>query len=345
MAKAAAGRGAREAPAIPATMKAALMKGFGGPETIELGEAPVPRPGPGDILIRVAAAGVGIWDAELRGGLWGAEGPHPLILGSDGAGVVVAVGERVEGFSVGDEVFAYEYLNPRGGFHAEYACVDAGKARRVPSKLSLDQAAAVGTTGVTALAGVEKLRLNQGDTALIFGATGGVGSMAVQFARFMGARVIGTASTEAGRQYLHELGADAVYDARRVGVGQALDALKKDSLDAVLALAGGGGLERALERLAPGGRVAYPNGVEPPPRERPGARLEAYDGVADPKILERLAQLIEGIPEFDARIEAAFPLSQAARAHARVEKGGVLGKVILRIGERRPVETRTGTGL
>jgi NADPH:quinone reductase-like Zn-dependent oxidoreductase len=147
------------------------------------------------VLIALHAAGVGVWDADIRGGWWPEGRPKfPLVLGTDGAGIIRAKGGRTRRFKIGDRVWAYEFINPKGGFYAEYVAVNAQHAARIPKRLDLLHAGASAVTGLTALQGIDDhLRVRRGTTILVFGATGAVGTLAVQFAKRHGARVIGTA--------------------------------------------------------------------------------------------------------------------------------------------------------
>lgn len=141
------------------TMRAAVIDRFGGPETLELREVPVPPVAGGEVLIRVEAAGVGSWDPfEREGGyaeMQGTEPAFPYILGSEGAGTVVAVGPDVAGVAPGDRVHAAAFLNPKGGFYAEYAAVDASLVSAPPDHLTTDQAGAMPGAAVTALRGLQ----------------------------------------------------------------------------------------------------------------------------------------------------------------------------------------------
>jgi hypothetical protein len=168
---------------VPAEMKAAAIDKFGPPSVLKLCTVPVPRPGPHEVLVAVHAAGVGVWDAQLRDGSW-AEGDtdFPLILGKDGAGVIVEMGERVRRFDVGDRVWAYQYENPKGGFGAEYVVVDADHVGALPSHLTMLEGGTAAVTGLTALQGCDdNLGVRRGETVMIFGASGAVGTLAVQF--------------------------------------------------------------------------------------------------------------------------------------------------------------------
>lgn len=314
------------------TMKAAALDRFGPPSVLKLHTLPVPEPGPREVLIELHAAGVGVWDTDIRGGWWPEGRPKfPLVLGSDGAGVVAAKGALVRRFRVGDRVWAAEFINPKGGFYAEYIAVNAEHAGRVPRRLDLLQAGAAAVTGLTALQGIDDhLRVRAGETVLIFGATGAVGTLAVQFARRRRARVIGTGSGRDGAALLRKLGAHGVIDPRSDDAVEQLRALAPDGLDAVLVLAGGEVLEQFLEHVRPGGRVAYPHGVEPEPRRRPKVPLMAYDAEASPQHFARFGRAVETM-RFQVPIAAVYPLAQAAKAHERLEKGHVLGRIVLQI--------------
>ncbi|TLZ75620.1 MAG: NADP-dependent oxidoreductase [Methanobacteriota archaeon] len=330
--------GARQS-TIPPTMKAAAIDRFGPPSVLTTHRLPVPKPGPREVLIALHAAGVGSWDGLVRDGSWRPWGPKakfPIVPGTDGAGIVVGAGASVRKLHVGDSVWACHYSNPKGGFYAQYIAVDAGSVGRVPEHLNLLEAGAAPTTGLTALQGVDgALKLKRGETVLIVGAAGGVGSLAVQFAKLRGARVIGTASNPEAAALVRLLGAEAVIDARSPDSIRRLKELAPDGLDAVFALAGGDGLERCIDFVRMNGRVAYPNGVEPVPRRRPNLRFLAYDGEYGPTELTALERA-----SVEARLQvplaATYPLDQAAAAHTRVVQGRLMGRIALRIREERP---------
>jgi NADPH:quinone reductase-like Zn-dependent oxidoreductase len=314
-------------------MKAAAIDRFGPPSVLKLHELPVPEPGPDEVLIALHAAGVGVWDADIRKGWWPRGRPKfPLVLGTDGAGVVAAKGALVRRFEEGERVWAYEFANPKGGFYAEYVAVKAEHVAPVPRRLSPLEAGAAVVTALTALQGTDDvLRLRQRQTVLVFGATGAVGTMAVQFAKRRGARVIATATGRKATKLVLSLGADASFDARANDAVDRLRALAPNGLDAVLALAGGPTLDRCLDLVKPNGLVAHPNGVEPAPkRRRRRFTVEAYDAEANPKQFARLERAVEET-RLQVPIAAAFPLARAARAHERLEQGKVLGRIVLRI--------------
>ncbi len=301
---------------------------------LKLHPLPIPEPSPNEVLIALHAAGVGVWDADIRKGWWPRGRPRfPLVLGTDGAGTVAAKGARVRRFEIGERVWAYEFANPKGGFYAEYVAVNAANVGHVPRRLDLLHAGAATVTALTALQGTDDaLGLRRGETVLIFGATGAVGTMAVQFAKRRGARVIATATGRKATQLALSLGADAAFDARADDAFDRLRKLVPEGVDAVLAFAGGPTLDRCLDLVKPGGRLAHPNGVEPEPkRRRRPFGVQGYDAEASPRHFARLGRAAD-----DARlrvpIAATYPLSQAARAHERLERGGVLGRIVLRVG-------------
>jgi len=318
---------------LPQTMKAAAIDRTGGPEVITLHTLPVPKPAADEVVIAIDTAGVASWDVYLRTHPQAIKhSAFPLVLGTDGAGTVAAVGEKVKRFKVGDQVYSYSWDNPHGGFYAEYVAVPAERVGHVPQGLTLQQAGAVATTGLTAIQGIDDaLRLKAGDTLIIHGASGGVGSLALQFAKLRGVKVLATASGEDGLTLVKGLGADAVVDGRKGNILAAARTFAPAGVDAVLAFAGGDSLERCVEALRAGGRIAYPYGVKPDPRPRDDtAAVIRYNAVPGPQEFERLNRAI-GAVKLKVPIEAEFPLAQADKAQARVEAGHVLGKIVLRI--------------
>ena len=319
--------------AVPQTMRAAAIDKAGGPEVITLHTLPVPRPDADEVLIAVHTAGVASWDVYVRQHPEALKHSHfPLVLGTDGSGVIAAVGSQVRGFKPGDEVYTYSWDNPQGGFYAEYVAVPAERVGHLPPGMSLRDAGAIATTALTAIQGIDdNLRIKSGETLIIHGAAGGVGSLAVQFARLRGARVLATATGEDGASFVKRLGADAVVDGRKADIVAAARQFAPGGVDAVLAFAGGDALERCLDALKSGGRVAFPLGVSPEPKPRVELRSATrYNAVAGPAEFERLNQAIIAA-KLQVAIEAEYPLADAAKAQQRIEAGHVLGKVVLRI--------------
>jgi NADPH:quinone reductase len=316
---------------VPQTMRAAAIDRFGSPDAIKLHTLPTPQPDHDEVLIAIHTAGVGPWDAEIREGWIEGAARFPLVLGTDGSGTVVMAGSRVRRLREGDKVYSYSWANPKGGFYAEYVAVSQAKAARIPVNLNMEEAGAVATIGLTALQGIDDaLSLRSGEVIAIHGAAGGVGSVAVQFAKWRGARVIATATTEAGLQLVRRLGADHAVLGHLANIVEAAASLAPDGLDAVLALAGGATLERIIDLVKRAGRVAYPNGINPPPRKRAGLRVAAYDAVSNIEEFAKLNLAIEAA-KLVVPIAGAYPLQQAGDAHKRLQRGHVLGKVVLRV--------------
>ncbi|MEA2736160.1 MAG: hypothetical protein QOE14_2611 [Humisphaera sp.] len=320
------------APNIPATMRAAAIDRFGPPGVLTLREVQTPQAGPGEILIALYAAGVGVWDTDIRGGWWPSGKPKfPLVLGTDGAGIVAARGTGVRRLKVGDRVWAYEFVNPKGGFYAEFVAVNANHAARVPDSLDLLHAGAGAVTGLTALQGIDDhLAVRTGETVLISGASGAVGTLAVQFAKRKNATVIGAVRGRDAVRLVKKLGADAAIDVTSKDYAAQLRAAAPEGVDAALPLAGGDTVEELLDQVNRGGRIAYPNGVEPAPRKRPGIKIVSYDAEGEPENWTRLNRAVEET-QLEVPIAATFPLAQAAKAHERIAEGHVLGRVVLRV--------------
>lgn len=317
---------------IPKTMRAAAIDRFGPPSTLNLQELPVPVLDEDEVLIAVHTAGVGGWDADMRSGWWPFGRPRfPIVLGTDGSGTVAGSGSRVRRFRRGEIVYSYSWNNRKGGFYAEYVAVAAENVAPVPAPLDLRHAGGVPVTGLTALQGVDDaLRLKKTESVIIHGASGGVGSLAVQFAKLRGARVLATASGRDGVALARRLGADIAIDGRREEIAAAAHRFAPEGVDAVLAFAGGKSLSRCLDALRPGGRLAYPNGVEPVPRKRSGIEIVAYDAAAGAREFRLLNRAVEAV-KLKVPIAATYPLAQASKAHQRVATGHVLGKIVLRI--------------
>ena len=295
---------------------------------VSIRDVPVPAVGRLEVRIAVDTTGVGSWDAYMR-----PEGREQFIVpGTDGAGRVAAVGAGVRRFRAGDRVYSYSYNNRKGGFHAQQVVVAAKKVARVPRGLGLKEAGAIATTGLTALQGVDDaLRLRKGESVIVHGASGGVGTLALQFAKWRGARVLAIASGKDGVRLARRLGADVAVDGKRGDLRAAVRRFAPDGVDAVLAFVGGASLGQCLDALKTrGGRVAYPNGVEPAPRKRKAVRMVAYDAIPGVREFDRLNRAIVGA-KLKVPIAKTYRIERAADAYSFVRRGHVLGKVVLRI--------------
>lgn len=315
-------------------MRAVAINRFGGIEKLKLQKLPVPTLGADEILLRVEWAGVGEWDPfEREGGfakMLKIKPQFPLVLGSEGAGVVAATGPRVRRFKVGDRVYASGFLNPKGGFNAEYAAVKTDVVAPIPKGMTTQAAGVMSGVALTALRGLDDtLALKRGETLLVFGASGALGHLAVQLAKRKGARVLAVASGKDGVALAKKLGADRAVDGRKDDVLAAARQFAPDGLDAALFAASGAAAKESVKALRKGGRFALPNGVMPVPKPPAGVKRLVYDGDPDADILARLGRTMKSRP-LQVSIARTFPLKRAGAAQRALGKHH-LGKLALRI--------------
>jgi NADPH:quinone reductase-like Zn-dependent oxidoreductase len=309
------------------TMKAVRIHTYGGPEVLQYEDAPVPQAGEGEVLVRVHAGAVSPFDWKVRAGYLVNWMQHtlPLVLGWDVSGVIEQAGPSANGFKPGDAVFSLADPN-RDGANAEYMVVNAAQLARKPEGLDHLDTASIPNSGLAAWhslfthGGLEK-----GQTVLIQGAAGGVGSFAVQLAKLHGATVIGTAS-ENHHDYVRELGADEVVDYNAVRFEEVV----KDA-DLVLDTVGGEVLERCWGVLKPGGMLC--SVVDFPSAEtaaQHGVRASFVSAQADPEILEQIAGLIES-GQIQSIVSTVLPLSEIQQGHALSQSMHMQGKIVLKV--------------
>src|ERR1043166_2302877 len=320
---------------IPAAQSATpMMRGvviheYGGSEVLKYEDIPRPEPNNDHLLIRVIAAGVNPVDGMIRSGMFDKEGkrPFPIILGGDVAGVVEKIGSKITKFKVGDPVFAYVSLDNSGAY-AQYALVTEREGGPKPKSLTYVEAAAVPIVAMTAWqALVDTARLNAGQTILIHGGSGGVGSFAIQIAKARGAKVIATAST-ANQDFLKQLGADVAVDYTK----QKFEDVAKD-VDVVLDSIGKDTLARSYGVVKKGGiivsLVARPNQAE---LDKYGIRGTALSVEPNSEELAEIGQLIDE-KRIKVIVSRTFPLSEAMKAQEQVATGHTRGKIVLKIAE------------
>jgi NADPH2:quinone reductase len=312
---------------VPDTMNAAGFDKAGGPEVLTLHRVPVPTPKPDEVLIKVHAVGVSVWEADMRQHL--SVRTPPLVLGGEGSGTIVALGSEVHNFKPGDEVYGVTGI----GFYAEYVKARADRIAPVPRNMDLNQASILAISGLSALQGIaDVLELRAGQSLIIHGAAGGVGTLAVQIAKHRGIRVLATATSDEGMALARQLGADAVVNGRTGDIAAAAKAFAPQGVDAVLGLAGGEPLERCIDALRPGqGRVAYLYGLEPIPRPRGAIRMTLYNFIGGTSELQRLNKEVAA-DQLRVPVAAVYALKDAAQAHRRLEAGHLLGKIVLLAG-------------
>ena len=312
-------------------MKAIAIDHYGGKELLQLREFPLPDLADDEVLVKIEIAGVGVWDAMVRSGVMDAVAPakFPLILGADCAGTVTEAGTGVREFRTGDQVYGYSFLNPKGGSYAEYVALPANQVARVPKGLSIEQVGALAVPGLTALHGLTTaLRLQAGERLLIFG-TGSVGHLAVQLAKRLGVLVLAVAAGSDGVALARAAGADEVVDGKGGDLAGAIRRFAPLGLDAILATTNAAGLDVAIAALRPGGRLAYPNGVQPEPKGGSGVETLGYNGTPDRQTFDRLNALIEA-GTFNVQVDRTFPLAEAVQAQAALERHH-LGRVVLQV--------------
>ncbi|MEK2492343.1 NADP-dependent oxidoreductase [Kitasatospora purpeofusca] len=300
-------------------MKAVTVPRFGGPEELRVTAVPDPTPGPGQVRIRIYAAGVQPVDLAIREGRapYGVELVPGLTPGNEFAGVVDTLGPGVDGWAVGDEVLGFRVL----GCAAEMVVADADRLVRKPAGMPWEQAGSLSASGQTAHVGLTALKVGEGDTVLVHAAAGGVGTVAVQLARAWGATVVGTAS-ERNHDHLRALGAIPVGYGE--GLVERVRAVAPQGVDAALDLAGRGALEASVELVADRSRIGTV--VDYPAAGRLGAV-----GIRGERTAARLAELVALWEAGGLRLEIAetFPLERVADAHRLVGTGHVRGKVVL----------------
>ncbi|MFE3191398.1 NADP-dependent oxidoreductase [Nocardia sp. NPDC059240] len=296
------------------SMRAITQRTLGGPEVLESVEVAVPRPGPGEVLIRVAATSINAADWKLRSGAVTKLGPPPFTLGFDLSGTVTRAGAEVTEFAPGDEVFGN--VLGRNGAYADYVVAPADFLTRKPAALDHAHAAALPTAALTAWQALTDVRAGQ--RVLVHAAAGGVGHLAVQLAKARGAYVIGTART-ANHEFLRGLGADELIDYTTTDFTTAIE-----PVDLVFDLVGGDYAERSLRVLAPHGRMVDAQGEEPlaDPRYH---RHYFHPSGAD---LGEIAALVAA-GRLRGEIDRVMPLADVVEAHRLSESGRVRGKIVL----------------
>jgi len=310
---------------IMADMKAVRIHGYGGPEVLIYEDAPRPVPGAGEVLVRVHAASVNPIDWKIRAGYLKDYIPYtfPVILGWDVSGIVEAVGPGVTSFKKGDEVYAMGNVQ-RNGAYAEYMVIEASLCAAKPKTLGHAHAAAVPLAGLTAWHGLfESAELKPGQRILIIGAAGGVGTFAVQLAKWKGAYVIGTSSTQ-NTDLVLSLGADEAVDY----TAGSIDNKVKD-VDIVFDLVGGEAQDQSWKTLKKGGLMMTTVGQPAPERaSAQGVVAKAVQNRPDAFVLKEIARLIEG-NKIKVTLEAQVPLAESRRAHEISQGGHARGKIVL----------------
>ena len=304
-------------------MKAVRIHQYGGPEVLRLDDAAQPEPGAGQVLVRIRAAGVNPADWKIREGQFKEFLPlqFPAILGFDFAGEVVALGPGASGFKQGDPVYGTAM-----GTYAEFVAARMEEVALKPASMSYVEAASVPVAGQTAWQALFDVGgLGAGKRVLIHGATGGVGSFAVQLAKARGVSVIGTGS-ERNQEYLRELGVDEPIDYKKTK----FEDVARD-VDVVFDTQGGETQQRSWQVLKKGGVLVS---IVQPPSEEEAARY-GVKGVflgrqPSTEQLVEIAKLADA-GKFKTKVDTVLPLSEARRAHELSQSGHARGKIVLTV--------------
>jgi NADPH:quinone reductase len=323
-------------------MRAIVVRELGAPNVMKLEDVPDPVAGPDEVLVRVHAAGVNPVDAYIRSGQYARKPSVPYTPGSDGAGVVEAVGANVKGVSRGDRVYIAGYGNKPGGAgtYAELAVASPSQLYRLPDRASFAQGAALGVPYATAYRALfQRAHARPAESVLVHGATGGVGIATVELARAHGMFVIGSGGTDEGLKTVREHGADVTVNHRASGyTDEIMKATGGRGVDVIIEMAAHVNLGRDLGLLAKGGRVSVVGSrgpVEINARDAMG-RDAAILGMTlfnatDRDVAEIHAALIAGLTNgsLNPVVGREMKLDDAARAHEAVMEPGAMGKIVL----------------
>jgi len=323
-------------------MKAICVHEFGGPEVLRLQEAPMPQPGPGEVLVRMQAAGVNPVETYIRAGTYARLPELPYTPGNDAAGMVEQVGAEVSEFKSGDRVYTAGSMS---GTYVEFALCKKEQVHRLPTNVSFAQGAAMGTPYPTAYRGLlQRAVAKPGETVLVHGASGGVGTAAVQLARARGLRVFGTAGSDDGINLTRQQGAHEVFDHRAPEhFEQIMNATGGHGVDVIVEMLANVNLGKDLTILAKGGRVVIIGSrgpVEIDPRNTmqrdADVRGMILPNTPPAELASIHAALVAGLENGTLRpvIGKEFPLADAAQVHQAVMEPGALGKIVLRTSEK-----------
>jgi NADPH2:quinone reductase len=318
-------------------MKAIQVHQFGGPEVLTLHEIPTPKPGPGQVLVRVHGAGVNPYDTYMRNGTYPIKPSLPYTPGSDAAGTVESVGEGVKKVKPGDRVYTAKTVS---GAYAEYTIALESQLNPLPEKISFAQGAGLWVPYGTAYTALHhQAHAHAGETLLIHGASGGVGIAAVQMARALGLTVVGTAGTERGLDLVKKEGAHHVFDHTKQGYSEEiLKATGGRGIDVVLEMLANVNLATDLKLLAPLGRVIVIGNrgeITINPRElmarRASVRGFTLWAATESETVEIYAGIAAGLESGTLRpiVGKELPLKDAPQSHQDILAPGAFGKIVL----------------
>ena len=323
-------------------MKAIRVHEFGGPGALKLEDVPDPKPGPGDVVVRVRAAGVNPVDAYIVTGTYPRKPALPYTPGQDGGGEIVSVGADVKGFKAGDRVYVCGVGNTvaGAGTYAELAVCVPSQLHHLPARVSFGQGAALGVPYCTAYRALfQRANAKPGETVLVHGATGGVGIATVELAHARGLTVIGSGGTDAGLNVVREHGADVVVNHKAAGyTDEIMRATDGKGVNLIIEMAAHVNLDRDLSLLAKHGRVVVVGNrgkTEVDMRQVMGRDAAilwmTLFNVTDAEFVEIHAGLIAGLANgtLNPVVGREIPIAEAARAHEAVMEPEALGKIVI----------------
>src|SRR5580693_10807428 len=318
-------------------MKAIVVHEFGGPEVLKLEEVPTPKPAAGQVLVRVHAAGVNPYDTYMRAGTYAVKPPLPYTPGSDGAGVIEAVGPGVTKIKPGDRVYMAKTVS---GAYAEYALALESQVHPLPANVTFSQGAGVWVPYATAYHALyHAAQAHASETVLIHGASGGVGIAGTQLARALGLTIFGTASSQKGLDLAKREGAHQVFDHSKPGyLDQIMKATGDRGMDIILEMLANVNLAHDMKLLATNGRVIVIGNrgeITINPRDLMGRRgsIRAFTlwALTASEETEVHAGIIAGLENGTLRpvVGKELPLAEASRAHVEILEPGAAGKIVL----------------
>ena len=321
-------------------MKAIRVHKFGGPEVLQLDDVPDPKPGPGQVVVRIRAAGVNPVDTYIRSGSYAMLPTLPYVPGNDCAGVIETVGQGVTRFKRGDRVYVVRTTTPMAGGYAELALCEASTVHPLPANVSFSQGAGVSVPYGTAYRGLHhKAHARSGETLLVHGASGGVGIAAVQLGVAHGMTVVGTAGTERGRKLVQEHGAHHVLDHSTSDyLTKLMEVTGTRGADVILEMLANVNLQKDIDVVARFGRIVVIGNrgtIEINPRGTMGKDAAIFGlalwNAAPEEMASIHAAIGAGLANSTLRpvVGQELPLKEAARAHEAVLKSGAYGKIVL----------------